>query len=98
MPPESWALHLRQTEQRLKILLFFNWIKKSTLLLRLGTVVSTNRARFLIILQMPIKKMQELAKKEWEESETKLREAIEISEGAIPAIEGSWRNQWKATS
>ena len=33
--------------------------------------------------------MQELAKKEWEESETKLREAIEISEGAIPAIEGS---------
>ena len=72
-------MRLRQREQRLKILLFFNRTRKSTLLFRLGTVVSTNRARFLIILQMPIKKMQELAKKEWEESEAKLREAIEIS-------------------
>ena len=82
-------MQLRQREQRLKILLFFNRTRKSTLLFRPGTVVSTNRAKFLIILQMPIKKMQELAKKEWEESEAKLREAIEISEGAIPAIEGS---------
>ena len=33
MPPKSWALQLRQREQRLKILLFFNWTRKSTLLL-----------------------------------------------------------------
>ena len=42
--------------------------------------------------------MQELAKEEGEESEAKLREAIEISEGAILAIMGSWRDPWKATS
>ena len=89
MPPELWALHLRQTEQRLKILLFFNWTRKSTLLPQPGTVASANRARFLIILQTPIKNVQELAKEEGEESEAKLREAIEISEGAILAIVGS---------
>ena len=92
MPPESWALHLRQTEQRLKILLFFNWTRKSILLLRLGTVASANCARFLIILQTPAKNVQELAKEEGEESEAKLKEAIEISKGAIPAIVGSWRD------
>ena len=92
MPPESWVLHLRQTEQRLKILLFFNWIRKSTLLLRLGTVASTDRARFLIILQTPTKNVQELAKEEGEESEAKLKEAIEISEGDIPSIVGNWRD------
>ena len=98
MPPESWALQLRQREQRLKILLFFNRTRKSTFLLRPGTVASADCARFLVILQTPIKNVQELAKEEGEESEAKLREAIEISEGAIPAIVGSWRDPWRAIS
>ena len=89
MPPKSWALQLRQTEQRLKILLFFNWTRKSILLLQPGTVASADRASFLIILQTLAKTVQELAKEEGEESEAKLREAIEILEGAIPAIAGS---------
>ena len=98
MPPKSWALQLRQRERRLKILLLFNRIRNSTLLLRPRTVACADRARFLIILQMPIKNVQELAKEEREESEAKLREAIEISEGAISAIVGSWRDLWRATS
>ena len=98
MPPKSWALQLRQREQRLKILLPFNRIRKSTLLLRPGTIACADHARFLIILQMPIKNVQELAKEEREESEAKLREAIEISEGAISAIVGSWQDLWRATS
>ena len=98
MPFESWALQLRQREQRLKILLFFNRTRKSTLLLRPGTVANVDHARFLTILRTPIKNVQELAKKEGEESEAKLREAIEISEGAVPAIVGSWRDPWRATS
>ena len=98
MLPESWALQLRQRERRLRILLFFNRTRKSTLLLRPGTVASADRARFLIILQMPIKNVQELAKEEGEESEAKLRGAIEISEGAVSAIVGSWRDPWRATS
>ena len=98
MPPESWAFQLRQREQRLRILLFFNWTRKSTLLLRPGIVASADCARFLVILQMPIKSVQELAKEEGEESEAKLRGAIEISEGAIPAIVGNWRDPWRATS
>ena len=53
-------------------------------------VASADRARSLIILQTPTKNVQELAKEEGEESEAKLREAIKISEGAIPAIVGSW--------
>ena len=88
MPPESWALQLRQREWRLKILLFFDRTRKSALFLRLGTVASTDRARFLIILQMPTKNVQELTKEEGKESEAKLRRAIEISEGAIPTIAG----------
>ena len=98
MLPESWALQLRQREQKLKILIFFNRTRKSTLLLRLGTVASADHARFLIILQMPIKNVQELAKEEGEESEAKLKEAIDISKGAIPAIVGSWQDPWRATS
>ena len=98
MPPESWALQLRQGEQRLRILLFFNRIRKSTLLLRPGTIVSADHARFLIILQMPIKSVQELVKEKGEESEAKLKGAIEISEGAVSAIIGSWRDPWRATS
>ena len=77
---ESWVLQLRQREQRLKILLFFNQTRKSILLLRPGTIASADHARFLIILQTPIKNVQELTKEEREESEAKLREAIEISE------------------
>ena len=98
MPLESWALQLRQKEQRLKILLFFNRTRKSTLLLRPGTVVSADHARLLIILQTPIKNVQELAKKEGEESEAKLKRAIEISEGAILTIAGRWQDTWRATS
>ena len=98
MPLESWALQLRQRERRLKILLFFNRTRKSTLLLRLGTVASADHARFLIILQTPIKNVQELAIEEGEESAAKLRGAIEISEGAVSAIIGSWRDLWRATS
>ena len=44
--------------------------------------------------KMLIKNVQELAQKEGEESEAKLREAIEILEGAIFAIAGSWRDLW----
>ena len=98
MLPESWALQLRQREWRLKILLFFNRTRKSTLLLQLGTVASADRARFLIILQTPIENVQKLAKEEGEESEAKLRGAIEILEGAVSAIVGSWRDSWRATS
>ena len=98
MPLESWALQLRQREQRLKILLFFNRTRKSTLLLRPRTVASVNRAMFLIILQTPIKNVQELAKEEGEESEAKLRAAIVISKGAIPAVADRWRDTWRVTS
>ena len=98
MPPESWALQLRQTEQRLKILLFFNWMRKNTLLLRPGTVASADRAGFLIILQTLAKNVQELAKEEGEESEVKLREVIEISKGAIPVIADRWQGPWRAIS
>ena len=78
--------------------MFFNQTRKSTLLLRPGTVASVDRARFLIILQMPIKSVQELAKEEGEENEAKLKGAIEISEGTILAITGRWRDTWRATS
>ena len=83
---------------RLKILLLFNRTKKGSLLLRPGTVASADHARFLIILQMPIKNVQKLAKEEGEKSEAKLRGAIEILEGAFSAIADSWRDPWKATS
>ena len=92
IPLESWALQLRQRKQRLKILLFFNQTRKNTLLLRLGTIASVDRVRSLIILQTPTKNVQELAKEEGEESETKLRGVIKISEGAISAIASSWRD------
>ena len=85
MPPEPWVLQLRQRELGLKSLLFFNRTRKSTLLLQPRTVASANRTRFLIFLQMPIENAQELAKKEGEESEAKLRAAIVTSKGVIPA-------------
>ena len=40
-------------------------------------------------LQAPIKNVQKLVKKEGEESEAKLKEAIEILEGATSTIAGS---------
>ena len=43
-------------------------------------------------LQTPTKNVQELAKEEEEESEAKLRGAIEILEGAVSAIASSWRD------
>ena len=92
MLPEFWALQLRQRKRRLKIFLFFNQTRKRTLLLRPGTVANADRARSLIILQMSTKNVQELAKEEGEESEAKLRGAIEISDGAVSAIAGSWRD------
>ena len=72
----------------LKTLLFFNRTRKNTLLLRPRTIASANHTRFLIILQTPIKNVQELAKEEGEESEAKLREAIVTLEGAIPVVAG----------
>ena len=71
---------MRQRERRLKVLLFFNRTRKSTLPLRLRTIASANRTRFLIFLQMPIENVQKLAKEEEEESEAKLRAAIVTSE------------------
>ena len=46
-------------------------------------------------LQTPIKNVQELAKEEGEESEAKLREAIEILEEATFATASSWRDFWR---
>ena len=92
MPPEPWALQRGQRELGLKTLLFFNRTRKSTLLLQPRTVASANRTRFLIILQTPIKNVQELAKEEGEESEAKLRAVIVTLEGAIPAVAGKWRD------
>ena len=74
----------------LKTLLFFNRTRKSTLLLRPRTVASANHTRLLIFLQTPIKNVQELVKKEGEESEVKLRAEIVTSEGAIPVVTGKW--------
>ena len=98
MPPEPWALQLRQRELGLKSLLFFNRTRKSTLLLRPRTVASANRTRFLMFLQTPTKKVQQLAKKEGEESEAKLRAVTATSEGAIPAVAGKRRDTWRVTS
>ena len=44
------------------------------------------------------KNVQELVKEEGEESEAKLRGTIEILEGAVFAIAGSWRDPWRTTS
>ena len=98
MPPKLWALQLRQRKQKLKIFLFFNRTRKSILLLQPETIASADRVRSLIILQMPTNNVWELVKEEGEESEAKLRGAIEISKGAIFAIAGSWQDPWRATS
>ena len=92
MLPELWALQLKQRKQRPKIFLSFNRARKRTLILWPGTVASANCVRSLMNLKTPTKNVQELAKEGGEESEAKLREAIEILEGAASAIAGSWRN------
>ena len=46
-------------------------------------------------LQTLIKNVQELAKEEGEESEAKLKEAIEILEGATFATTRSWGDFWR---
>ena len=46
-------------------------------------------------LQTPIKNVQELAKKEGEESEAKLKEAIKILKGVTSVIAGSWQDFWR---
>ena len=89
MPPELWASQLRQRKQRPKIFLSFNWARKGTLLLRPGTVAGVDCVKSLMSLQPLIKNVQELAKEEGEESEAKLREAIEILEMVTSAIAGN---------
>ena len=86
MSSESWVLQLRQRERRLKILLFFDQTRKSTLLLRPGTVASVDCARFFIILPTPIKNVQELAKEEGEESEVKLGEQLRYQREPSPPL------------
>ena len=81
MPLDLWASQLRQRKQRPKIFLSFNRGRKRTLLLRPRIVAGANYVRSMTSLQTLIKNVQELAKKEGEESEAKLREAIEILEG-----------------
>ena len=78
--------------RRLKILLLFNRTRKSSLFFRPRTIASVDCVKFLIILQTPIKNMQELAKEEGEESEAKLKGAFEIPKGAVSAIAGGWRD------
>ena len=95
MPPKSWTSQLRQRKQRPKIFLPFNWTRKKTLLLRPGTIASIDCVMLLMSLQTLIKNVQELAKEEGEESEAKLREAIEILEGVTFATASSWRDFWR---
>ena len=92
MPPELWVLQLRQRELGLKSLLFFNWTRKSTLLLRPRTIANANCTKFPMFLQMPTKNVQELDKEEEEESEAKLRAVTVTSKGAIPAVAGKRRD------
>ena len=88
-------LQLRQRNQRPKIFLPFNWTRKKTLLFWPGTVAGVDCVRLLMSLQTLIKNVQELAKEEGEESEAKLKEAIEILEGATFATARSWRDFWR---
>ena len=82
-------LQLRQRKQRPKIFLPFNRARKKTLLLRPGTVAGIDCVKLLMSLQTLIKNVQELVKEEGEESEAKLREAIEILEGTTFATASS---------
>ena len=89
MPPNLWASQLRHSKQRPKIFLSFNRARKRTLLLRPGTVADTSCVRSMTSLQTLLKNVQELAKEEGEESEAKLREAIEILE--VDHLRHYWR-------
>ena len=89
MPPGSWTSQLGQRKQKPKIFPPFNRARKKTLLLRPGTVAGVDCVRPLISPQMLIKNVQELAKEEGEESEAKLRKAVEILEGATFATASS---------
>ena len=51
-----------------------------------------------MFLQTPTKNVQELAKEEGEESETKLTVVTVTSEGAILAVAGKRRDTWRVTS
>ena len=86
---------LGQRKQRPKIFLPFNRARKKTLLLRPGTIAGVDYVRLLMSLQTLIKNVQELAKEKGEESEAKLREAIEILEGATFTTVSSWRDFWR---
>ena len=95
MPPESQTSQLRQRKQRPEIFLPFNRARKKTLLLWPRTVAGVDCVRLLMSLQTLIKNVQELAKEEGEGSEAKLREAIEILEGATFATTSSWQDFWR---
>ena len=92
MPPGSWTSQLGQRKQRPKIFLPFNQARKKTLLLWPGTVTGVDCVILLMSLQTLIKNMQEFTKEEGEGSEAKLREAIEILEGATFATTSSWQD------
>ena len=51
-----------------------------------------------MFLQRPTKDVQELAKEEGEESETKLGATIVTLEGVIPTVAGKRQDTWRATS
>ena len=60
-----------------------------------------SQCRSCQVLDYPPNANQEcvgVGKEEGEESEAKLRGAIEISEGAVSTIASSWRDPWRATS
>ena len=89
MPLGSWTLQLGQRKQKSKIFPPFNRARKKTFLLQPGTVAGVDCVRPSMSPQTLIKNVQELAKEEGEESEAKLREAIEILEGATFATANS---------
>ena len=82
-------MQLRQKKQKPKIFPPFNRARKKTPLLQPRTVAGVDYIRPLMSPQMLIKNVQELAKKEGEESEAKLRKAVEILEGATFATASS---------
>ena len=62
------------------------------------STMDRSKCRLCQVLDEPqtlIKNAQELAKEEGEESEVKLKEAIEILEGATFATTSSWRDFWR---
>ena len=86
---------LGQRKQKSKIFPPFNRARKKTLLLRPGTIASVDCVRPSMSPQTLIKNVQELVKEEEEESEKKLREAIEILEGATFATVSNLLDFWR---